>query len=146
VLTSGGKEFVTPLSLAAISGNPVYEDIFSLKDETEMGHIRLAREADLLAVVPASADIIAKAAYGIANDLASTILLAAEVPVLFAPAMNSSMWRNKAVQRNVKQLKEDGVIFVEPGEGELACGETGVGRLQEVDVIFQAIDNICSKL
>ncbi len=142
ILTEGGKMFVTPLSVAALSESPVYENIFSLKDETEMGHIRLSREADLVVVAPASADIIGKMANGLADDLASTVLLATNKDVLVAPAMNLMMWKNKAVQRNVKQLKNDGVVFVGPASGKLACGEEGEGRMAEVKEIFNTIQKM----
>jgi phosphopantothenoylcysteine decarboxylase/phosphopantothenate--cysteine ligase len=125
ILTTGGAEFVTPLSLASLSGNPVYGDLFSLKDETEMGHIRLSREADLIAVVPASADILAKMAAGNADDL--------------APAMNERMWEHPATKRNLAQLIEDGVELIAPDAGALACGEVGQGRLAEVETIAAAI-------
>lgn len=143
VLTQAGAQFVAPLALAAVSGSPVYSDLFSLKDETEMGHIRLAREHDLIAVVPASADFIAKMATGRADDLASAILLAVKVPVIIAPAMNAKMWEHKATQRNVQQLREDEVHIIEPSSGELACGEVGQGRLAEYD---QVIETLLQKL
>lgn len=139
ILSKGGAEFITPLSLASLSGQPVYTDLFSLKDEQEMGHIRLSRENDLIAVVPASANIIAKMANGIADDLASATLLASDKPVLIAPAMNTKMWEQKATQRNLTQLRKDGVAIVEPAKGELACGEVGDGKLADVDVIANAI-------
>ncbi len=139
VLTSAGVQFVTPLSLASLSGNPVYGDLFSLKDETEMGHIRLSREHDVIAVVPASADIIAKMATGRADDLASTTLLAANKPILLAPAMNTHMWEHPATQRNIAQLRKDSIHIIEPEEGELACGETGYGRLAAEETIVSAI-------
>ena len=139
VLTEAGKKFVTELSVASLSENQVYSDVFSLKDESEMGHIRLARESDLILVAPASADIIAKMANGLANDLASTILLATDCPVVVAPAMNVIMWKNKAVSRNIKQLQEDGVQVVGPAKGDLACGEEGEGRMAEPEDILQEI-------
>jgi phosphopantothenoylcysteine decarboxylase/phosphopantothenate--cysteine ligase len=139
LLTKGGAEFVTLLSLASLSGNPVYSDLFSLKDETEMGHIRLSREADLIAVVPASADIIAKMAAGIADDLATATLLASDKPVLIAPAMNERMWEHPATKRNLAQLAGDGVHIIAPDAGALACGEVGQGRLAEVDTIVESI-------
>lgn len=142
VLTKAGAEFVTPLSVASISGNPVYSDVFSLKDESEMGHIRLSREADIIVVAPASADILAKMAHGLANDLASTVLLATDKKVVAAPAMNVMMWQNKAVQRNVKQLADDGIIFVGPDSGDLACGEEGEGRMSSPEKIFKAVEGI----
>jgi phosphopantothenoylcysteine decarboxylase/phosphopantothenate--cysteine ligase len=140
VLTKGGEEFVTPLSVASISGNQVYDDVFSLRDECEMGHIRLARESDLVLVVPASADILGKMANGLANDLASTILLATDKKVMVAPAMNVKMWENKAVQRNVKQLNDDEVLIIGPCYGELACGETGAGRMLEPQEIVDEVE------
>ncbi|MBS0272424.1 MAG: bifunctional phosphopantothenoylcysteine decarboxylase/phosphopantothenate--cysteine ligase CoaBC [Proteobacteria bacterium] len=131
ILTAGGAQFITPLSCAALSEEPVYTDLFSLTEESEMGHIRLAREAHLVAVAPASADFIAKAAHGLADDLASTILLAAKAPLLMAPAMNVEMWNHSATQANVKILKDRGVEFIGPDEGVLACGEMGLGKMIE---------------
>lgn len=139
VLTKAGAEFVTPLSLAALTENAVYDDLWSLKDEAEMGHIRLSREADLLVVTPASANIIAKMAAGFADDLASAVLLASNKPILLAPAMNTQMWNNAATKRNIKQLQVDGVKIIEPESGTLACGEVGVGKLADVEAIFQTI-------
>ena len=140
VLTKAGSKFVTPMSVAALSEEKVYGDIFNLKDESEMGHIRLSREADLVVVAPASADIIAKLANGLADDLASTLLLATSAPVWMAPAMNVKMWEHPATQRNVAQVKADGVTIIEPDAGELACGEEGQGRMAEVETIIAAID------
>lgn len=140
VLTSGGQEFITPLSVASLTNNECYTDLFSLKDEAEMGHIRLSREADLIVIAPATADLMAKMAGGIANDLASTILLATDKPVMIAPAMNAQMWDHPATKRNVETLKEDGIHFVAPGEGMLACGEIGAGRLAEVPDMIEAIE------
>lgn len=128
VLTQGGSQFITPLSCAALSGEPVYSDLFSLTEETEMGHIRLAREADLVVVAPASADFMAKVAQGRADDLASAILLTTRSPILMAPAMNVEMWQHPATKANVALLKERGVSFIGPEEGELACGEVGFGK------------------
>ncbi len=142
VLTAGGEQFVTPLSVAALSEEAVYQDLFSLKDESEMGHIRLSREADLLVVAPASADLMAKMANGLANDLASTILLATDKPVLFAPAMNTRMWEHPATQRNYQTLLGDGLMAVGPGQGDLACGEVGAGRMSEPLEIVATIENI----
>ena len=139
ILTRAGAEFVTPLSLAALSESKVYTELFSLTDEAEMGHIELSRSADLLVVVPATADLMAKAAAGMAGDLASTTLLATDKPVLMAPAMNVRMWLHPATQRNLQTLKDDGVLFVGPDEGAMACGEFGPGRMAEPPVIFQAI-------
>lgn len=139
ILTKAGAEFVTPLSLAALAEDKVYQDLFSLTDEHEMGHIELSRSADLVVVAPATADLIAKAANGLAGDLASTTLLATDKPVLMAPAMNVRMWLHPATQRNVATLKADGVSFVDPAEGAMACGEFGPGRLAEPEEIFAAV-------
>ncbi|WP_041538395.1 bifunctional phosphopantothenoylcysteine decarboxylase/phosphopantothenate--cysteine ligase CoaBC [Caulobacter segnis] len=139
ILTKAGEQFVTPLSLSALAEDKVYQDLFSLTDEHEMGHIELSRSADLVVVAPATADLIAKAAGGLAGDLASTTLLATDKPVLMAPAMNVRMWLHPATQRNVATLKADGVSFVDPAEGAMACGEFGPGRLAEPEEIFAAI-------
>jgi phosphopantothenoylcysteine decarboxylase / phosphopantothenate---cysteine ligase len=139
VLTEAGAEFVTPLSLAALSGEKVFQDLFSLTDETEMGHIELSRSADLVVVAPATADLLAKAANGLANDLASTLLLASDKPILAAPAMNWRMWEHAATRRNRAQLAADGVKFIGPNEGEMACGEFGFGRMAEPAEIFHAV-------
>jgi phosphopantothenoylcysteine decarboxylase/phosphopantothenate--cysteine ligase len=139
ILTRAGAEFVTPLSLSALSENKVHADLFSLTDEAEMGHIELSRAADLVVVVPATADLMAKAANGLADDLASTTLLATDKKVLMAPAMNVRMWLHPATQRNVSTLKADGVLFVGPDEGAMACGEFGPGRMAEPEAIFAAI-------
>jgi phosphopantothenoylcysteine decarboxylase/phosphopantothenate--cysteine ligase len=139
ILTRAGTEFVTPLSLSALSENKVHADLFSLTDEAEMGHIELSRAADLVVVVPATADLMAKAANGLADDLASTTLLATDKKVLMAPAMNVRMWLHPATQRNVSTLKADGVLFVGPNEGAMACGEFGPGRMAEPEAIFAAI-------
>lgn len=141
ILTAGGAQFVTPLSCAALSGNPVSTDLFSLTEETEMGHIRLAREADLIVVAPATTDLLAKAAQGRAEDLASTVLLATRAPLLMAPAMNVDMWHHPATQANVSLLKERSVSFIGPEEGELACGEMGLGKMTEPEVICATILN-----
>jgi phosphopantothenoylcysteine decarboxylase/phosphopantothenate--cysteine ligase len=145
ILTKGGEQFITPLSVASLSGEQVYTDLWSLKDETEMGHIRLSREADLVVVAPASADIIAKMAHGMANDLATTTLLATDKPVMVAPAMNQMMWTNAATQDNVKTLQSRGIAIVGPGSGEMACGETGEGRLIEPEDILAAISDFFFK-
>ncbi len=139
ILTRAGAEFVTPLSLGSLAEDRVYDDLFSLTDEAEMGHIQLSRSADLVVVAPATADLIAKAAHGLAGDLASTTLLATDKPVLMAPAMNVRMWLHPATQRNIATLKADGVRFVGPDEGAMACGEFGPGRLAEPEAIFAAI-------
>ncbi len=140
VLTAGGQQFITPLSVASLTGDQCYTDLFSLKDEAEMGHIRLSREADLVIVAPATADLMAKMANGIANDLASTILLATDKQVMVAPAMNAEMWDNKATRRNVDTLRRDGILMVGPEAGLLACGEVGAGRLSEVVDIVAAVE------
>ena len=139
ILTRAGAEFVTPLSLSALSEDRVYSELFSLTDEAEMGHIELSRSADLVVVAPATADLMAKAANGLANDLASTTLLATDKPVLMAPAMNVRMWEHAATRRNLETLKGDGVSFVGPDEGAMACGEFGFGRMAEPQAIFDAV-------
>jgi phosphopantothenoylcysteine decarboxylase / phosphopantothenate---cysteine ligase len=142
VLTRAGAEFVTPLSVAALAGEKVYTDLFDLTDEAEMGHIQLSRVADLIVVAPATADLLAKMAQGRADDLASTLLLATDTRVLAVPAMNVRMWLHAATQRNLAQLREDGVLFAGPDEGEMACGEFGPGRLAEPEAIFAAISGV----
>ena len=139
ILTSAAEEFVTPLSLASLSGEKVYTALFSLTDEVEMGHIQLSRAADLVVVAPATADLMAKMANGHADDLASTALLATDKRVLIAPAMNVRMWRHPATARNAETLKRDGVTLVGPGDGEMACGEFGPGRMAEPGEILSAI-------
>ncbi len=141
VLTRAGAEFVTPLSVSALTGERVFQDLFSLTDESEMGHIELSRSTDLVVVAPATADLMAKLAHGHANDLASTTLLATDKRVLMAPAMNVRMWEHPATQRNVKTLRDDGVIFTGPNDGEMACGEYGPGRMSEPLEIVAAIEN-----
>lgn len=141
VLTRGGAQFVTPLSLAALSEDKVYTDLFSLTDEAEMGHIQLSRDADLLLVVPASADILAKMAQGLADDLATTALLATDKDVMVAPAMNVRMWTHAATQANLATLRERGVHFVGPAEGDMACGEFGPGRMAEPNEIADAVSD-----
>ncbi|HZZ88002.1 MAG TPA: bifunctional phosphopantothenoylcysteine decarboxylase/phosphopantothenate--cysteine ligase CoaBC [Caulobacteraceae bacterium] len=138
ILTAAGAEFVTPLSLAALCEDKVYQDLFSLTDQAQMGHIELSRSADLVVVAPATADLMAKAANGLAGDLASTTLLATDKPVLMAPAMNVRMWLHAATQRNFARLKADGIAFVGPDEGAMACGEFGPGRMAEPQAIFEA--------
>jgi len=140
VLTRAGEQFVTPLTLAALSEDKVYTSLFDLKDEVEMGHIQLSRQADLVVVAPATADLLARMAAGIADDLATTLLLATDKPVLAAPAMNVRMWLHPATQRNVATLRRDGVTILDPDEGEMACGEYGPGRLPEPAAIMEAID------
>ena len=139
VLTAGGAQFVTPLALAALSEDKVYGDLFSLTDEAEMGHIQLSRDADLLVVAPATADILAKMAGGLADDLASTVLLATDKPVLVAPAMNVRMWQHAATQANLALLESRGVHRVGPNEGDMACGEYGPGRMAEPHEIVDAV-------
>ena len=140
LLTAAGAQFVTPLALSALAGDKVYSDLFSLTDESEMGHIRLSREADLVVVAPATADILAKMAAGMAPDLATTALLATDKPILVAPSMNVRMWEHAATRANIATLKARGVTVVGPGAGDLACGEVGDGRLAEVLDIVAAIE------
>ena len=140
IITRGGTEFVTPLSAGALSGDKVYSDLWDLTDEAEMGHIELSRSADLVVVAPATADILAKAAHGIANDLATTTLLATDKRVLYAPAMNVRMWEAAATQRNMETLKNDGALFIGPDAGAMACGEFGEGRMAEPEEIADAIE------
>ena len=142
VLTGAGAEFVTALSVSALAGEKVYSGLFDLTDEAEMGHIQLSRVADLIVVAPATADLMAKMAGGRAEDLASTLLLATDTRVLVAPAMNVRMWNHPATQRNVAQLQADGVLFVGPDEGEMACGEFGQGRMSEPEVIMAMIEAV----
>jgi phosphopantothenoylcysteine decarboxylase / phosphopantothenate---cysteine ligase len=140
ILTRAGAQFVTPLSLASLSQSKVHDDLFSLTDEAEMGHIELSRAADLLVVAPATADLMAKMAHGQANDLATTALLATDKPVLIVPAMNVRMWNHPATQRNLATLKGDGVLICGPEEGPMACGEFGPGRMSEVADIVAAVE------
>ncbi len=140
VLTGAAEEFVTPLSVSALAGEKLYRDLFDLTDEAEMGHIQLSRSADLIVVAPATADLMGKMAAGLANDLASTLLMATDTPVLCAPAMNVRMWDHPATQRNLRQLQADGVRFVGPNEGDMACGEFGPGRMSEPLEIVAAIE------
>ncbi|MEM9854952.1 MAG: bifunctional phosphopantothenoylcysteine decarboxylase/phosphopantothenate--cysteine ligase CoaBC [Pseudomonadota bacterium] len=140
VLTSAAEQFVTPLSVAALAGEKAYRDLFDLTDEAEMGHIELSRSADLIVVAPASADLMAKMAAGLANDLASTLLLATDTPVMIAPAMNVRMWAHPSTQRNIATLRADGIAFVGPSEGAMACGEFGPGRMAEPMEIVAAIE------
>ncbi|HUJ47804.1 MAG TPA: bifunctional phosphopantothenoylcysteine decarboxylase/phosphopantothenate--cysteine ligase CoaBC [Rhizomicrobium sp.] len=139
ILTAAGAEFITPLSVSALTGDKTYSHLFNLTDEAEMGHIQLSRSADLIVVAPTTADLMAKLAGGHANDLASTALIATDKRVLMAPAMNVRMWNHPATQRNFETLKRDGVIFVGPNDGEMACGEFGPGRMAEPDEIVDAI-------
>jgi phosphopantothenoylcysteine decarboxylase/phosphopantothenate--cysteine ligase len=144
ILTPAAERFVTPLSVSALSGAPVRQDLFNLLDEAEMGHIELSRSADLIVVAPATADFLAKMANGLADDLASTTLLATDKRVLVAPAMNVRMWTHAATQRNVARLKADGVAFVGPEDGEMACGEFGPGRMSEPASIVAAVADMLS--
>ncbi|KQI69123.1 bifunctional phosphopantothenoylcysteine decarboxylase/phosphopantothenate synthase [Loktanella sp. 3ANDIMAR09] len=139
VMTRAASEFVTPLSVASLAGEKVYDHLFDLTDEAEMGHIQLSRVADLIVVAPATADLMAQAASGLARDLATTLLLATDTPVLMAPAMNVRMWNHPATRRNLTTLRGDGVRFVGPDEGDMACGEYGPGRLAEPEAIMDAI-------
>ncbi|MBT6033340.1 MAG: bifunctional phosphopantothenoylcysteine decarboxylase/phosphopantothenate--cysteine ligase CoaBC, partial [Kordiimonadaceae bacterium] len=140
VLTKGGSEFVTPLSVSSLSENKVYQDLFSLTDEAEMGHIRLSRENDLILVAPATADLMAKMAAGISDNLATTTLLATDKPVMIAPTMNSQMWGHPATQHNLATLIERGTLVIPPADGDLACGEVGTGRLAEVSDMVASIE------
>ena len=142
ILTEAGSRFVTPLSVASLTGDHVYRDLFDLTAEAEMGHIALSRSADLVVVAPATADLVAKLAAGLAPDLAATALLATDKPVLIAPAMNVRMWNHAATQRNLATLRQDGIHVVGPDEGEMACGEFGPGRMAEPDEILSAIERL----
>lgn len=139
IVTKSGAEFVTPLSLSVLTEEKAFTDLFDLKDEAEIGHIRLSREADLIVVAPATADLLAKMAHGLADDLATAVLLAADKQVLAAPAMNVRMWQHPATRRNLATLKADGIEFVGPDEGEMACGEYGPGRMAEPQAILETI-------
>lgn len=139
VLTQSGAQFVTPLSIAALARSKVFTELFDLTDEAQMGHIELSRAADLVLVAPATAQIMAKMAQGMADDLATTLLLATDTPVMIAPSMNVRMWQHPATQRNLKRLQEDGVQIIGPNDGEMACGEYGPGRMAEVDEILARV-------
>ena len=142
VMTRAAQHFVTPLSVSAIAGGKVFSELFDLDDEEEIGHIRLSRDTDLVVVAPATADLLAKMAHGLADDLATAVLLATDKPILAAPAMNPRMWSHPATTRNVEQLREDGVTFVGPETGEMAeAGEAGIGRLAEPMTILAAIES-----
>ncbi len=145
ILTSAGSHFVTPLSVSSLTGEKVYQDLFSLTDEAEMGHIQLSRDADVLVVAPATADLMAKMAQGRADDLASTALLATDKPVLIAPAMNLRMWLHPSTQRNLALLNADGISTVGPNDGDMACGEFGPGRMAEPLEILVAIENVLGR-
>ena len=142
ILTKGGAEFVTPLSLSVLTEEKAFTDLFDLKDEAEIGHIRLSRETDLVVVAPATADLLAKMAHGLADDLATAVLLAADKQVLAVPAMNMRMWEHPAMRRNMATLRADGIAFVGPEEGEMACGEYGLGRMAEPEAILAAIEHL----
>ncbi len=142
VMTKSAAAFVTPLSLSVMTEDQVYGDLFDLKDEREIGHIQLSRQADLIVICPATANILAKMAQGMADDLASTVLLATDKPVLAVPAMNVRMWQHPATERNVKQLVADGIHIMAPDEGSMACGEFGPGRLPEPADIAARICNM----
>ncbi len=144
VLTRAAAEFVTPLTIAAVAGQKAYSDLFDLTDEAEMGHIQLSRVADLVVVAPATADLMAKMASGLANDLASTLLMATDTPVMIAPAMNVRMWEHPATRRNLETLKADGITVIGPNEGDMACGEYGPGRMSEPLEIVEAIKTALS--
>lgn len=144
VLTESAQQFVTPMSISALCEHPAYTDLWSLKDEAEMGHIRLSREADMIVVAPATANFVAKAAHGLADDLASTTLLASDKPAIFVPAMNIRMWENPATQRNIEQLKADGHSFIGPDDGDMACGEYGPGRMVEPENIMATLKRTIS--
>lgn len=139
VLTEGGAKFITAMTLAALSENPVHTTLWDLTSEIEMGHIQLSRSADLVVVCPATADLMARMAHGIADDMATTLLLATDKPVLAVPAMNVRMWEHAATQANVRTLVERGVTVLDPDEGAMACGEYGPGRLPEPPAIWAAI-------
>ncbi|MEM8978789.1 MAG: bifunctional phosphopantothenoylcysteine decarboxylase/phosphopantothenate--cysteine ligase CoaBC [Pseudomonadota bacterium] len=140
VMTTAAAEFLTPLSVSALAAEKVYTDLFDLNDEAEMGHIELSRDADVVLVVPATADLMAKMANGLANDLASTVLMATDKPVLISPAMNVRMWEHPATQRNLAQLERDGVTVIGPVEGPMACGEYGPGRMSDTPDILAALE------
>lgn len=142
VLTQGGEHFVTSMSLGALAESPVHTSLWELKDEVEIGHIQLSRSADFVLVCPATADLLAKMAGGVADDLATTMLLATDKPVVVAPAMNVRMWQHQATLRNVAQLRADGVRVIEPAEGEMACGEFGPGRLPEPQEIMDQLADL----
>lgn len=139
VMTAGAKKFVTPMTFQALSGHPVHDQLFDLTQESEMGHIQLADNADLILVAPATADFMARTAHGLCDDLLTTLLCVTRAPVVLAPAMNVHMWENKITQRNVKILQDHGYTLVGPGEGSLACGYEGLGRLEEPEVIVEAV-------
>jgi len=140
VLTKGAQEFITPLSVTSLTGNKAHSDLFDAAQEGEMGHIELSRSADLIVVAPATANLMARMAHGLADDLASTLLLATDKPVMIAPAMNVRMWQHGATQRNLEQLRQDNIEIIGPVEGDMACGEYGPGRMSEPEAIVEAVD------
>ena len=142
VLTNGGEHFVTAMSLGTLAESSVHTSLWELKDEVEIGHIQLSRSADFILVCPATADLVAKMAAGIADDIATTLLLATDKPVVVAPAMNVRMWQHAATKRNIAQLKADGVRVIEPADGEMACGEYGPGRLPEPQEIMDQLSDL----
>lgn len=142
VLTRAGAQFTTPMTLSVLAGEPVHDSLFDIRAEAEIGHIQLSRAADLVVVAPATADLMAKMAQGLADDLASTLLLATDKPVLIAPAMNVRMWHHPATQRNLAQLRADGIAMIGPDEGDMACGEFGPGRMSEPEAIMAAIRDV----
>jgi phosphopantothenoylcysteine decarboxylase/phosphopantothenate--cysteine ligase len=142
VLTKGAEHFITAMSLGTLAESQVHSSLWELKDEVEIGHIQLSRSADFILVCPATADLLAKMAAGIADDLATTLLLATDKPVVVAPAMNVRMWQHAATRRNIEQLKADGVRVIDPAEGDMACGEFGPGRLPEPQDIVDAIGDL----
>lgn len=142
ILTKAGSQFVTPLTLQTLSKNPVHTDMFDLLEEMEIGHISLAQKADVVLIAPATANIIAKIAHGISDDFLSTVVTATKAPVILAPAMNTNMWENPITQENVKKLKNLGYKFLEPEEGELACGDSGKGRMAEVKTIAEFVSSL----
>jgi len=142
ILTKSGSEFITPLTLQTLTGNIVYTELFSLIEEKKVNHISLADKADVLAVIPATANIIAKTHAGICDDLLSTVICATKAPVVFAPAMNVNMWENPITKRNIQNISDLGFHFIYPEEGELACGYSGVGRLANIDTIFDKIKSL----
>ncbi len=145
VLTKAAQEFVTPLTFQTLSGHPVHTDLFNLTQEQEIGHISLADRADAILVAPATADLVARAAHGLCDDLLTTVLCATRAPVLLAPSMNVNMWNNKITQENLDKLRKHGCLVIEPEAGYLACGYTGKGRLPEPEAIIDSLEKILSK-
>ena len=140
ILTKGGSQFITPLTVSALCGEKCYMDLFSLTDEAEMGHIRLARTPDAIMVAPASANFIARITHGMADDLASSVILASDKPIFIAPAMNPFMYENQATQANISHLQKRGINIITPESGDTACGEVGIGRMAEIEVIYQQLE------